>query len=157
GSHDATWANLSALQYHFHTQPLPTVIAWYVDKLSRSILRAGTFGTLVIELGAPLLIFAPRRLRQAGAWAMLTLQILIFLTGNYAFFNLLTMALTLFLFDDQALSFLPRISIFRAGRSGKMVAQASAREARPSRAGKLVYAVLTVLLLTLGISRIFES
>jgi lipase maturation factor 1 len=157
GSHDRTWANLTALQYHFHTQPLPTVIAWYVDKLPPSILRACTLGTLVIELGAPFLIFAPRRLRQAGAWAMLALQLLIFLTGNYAYFNLLTMALIVFLFDDQALSFVPRLSTFRAVASRKMVAQASAGDARPSRAGKLVYAVLTVLLLTLGMSRIFET
>jgi lipase maturation factor 1 len=167
GSHDPTWANLTALQYHFHTQPLPTVIAWYADKLSHSILRACTFGTLLIELGAPFLIFAPRRLRQAGAWAMLALQILIFLTGNYAFFNLLTMALTLFLFDDQALS------SNRAGvpsgpaRERSVNRAATVRErfrwevptpiARPSRAAKVVYAVLTVLLLTLGISRIFET
>ncbi|HEY6346941.1 MAG TPA: lipase maturation factor family protein [Bryobacteraceae bacterium] len=146
GSHDPTWANLTALQYHFHTQPLPTVIAWYADKLSRSILRAGTFGALAIELGAPFLIFAPRRLRQAGAWAMLALQILIFVTGNYAYFNLLTMALVVFLFDDQALSFVS----FRRWAGSQPIA-------RPSRAGKLVYAVLTVLLLTLGISRIFET
>jgi lipase maturation factor 1 len=151
GSHDPTWAHLTALEYHFHTQPLPTVIAWYADKLPRSILRAGTFGTLAIELGAPFLIFAPRRLRQAGAWAMLALQILIFLTGNYAFFNLLTMALIVFLFDDQALSFVSfRFVRFRRRAGPKPVA-------RPSRAGKVVYAVLTVVLLTLGISRIFET
>jgi hypothetical protein len=61
-----------------------------------------------IELFVPFLIFAPRRLRQ---WACLTLvffQMLIFLTGNYCFFNLLTIALCLLLLDDAALrAFLP--------------------------------------------------
>jgi lipase maturation factor 1 len=156
GSHDPTWAHLTALQYHFHTQPLPTVFAWYAEKLPSSILRACTFGTLAIELGAPFLIFAPRRLRQAGAWAMLALQILIFATGNYAYFNLLTMALVVFLFDDQALS------SNRAGVPSGPVRErfrwaAPSPLARPSRTSKLVYAVLTILLLTLGISRIFET
>jgi hypothetical protein len=58
----------------------------------------------------PLLIFFPRRLRMFGAWWLIGLQVLIFATGNYTFFNLLTLALTLFLFDDQALArFVPAL------------------------------------------------
>ncbi len=108
GSHDPTWRNLTALDYHFHTQPLPTVIAWYADKLPRGLLKASTFATLAIELATPFLIFAPRRLRLAGAWLMIALQVLIFLTGNYTFFNLLTIALILFLFDDRDFAWLNR-------------------------------------------------
>jgi len=39
-SHDPTWRNLTALDFHFYTQPLPTVLAWYADKLPQSIHRA---------------------------------------------------------------------------------------------------------------------
>ena len=56
-----------------------------------------------IELGAPFLIFAPRRLRFCGGAAIACLQILILLTGNYTFFNWLTLALCLLLLDDFAL------------------------------------------------------
>ena len=58
---------------------------------------------LAVELGAPFLIFAPRRIRLFGAGLLLGLEALIFATGNYTFFNLLAVAITLFLFDDQAL------------------------------------------------------
>ena len=58
---------------------------------------------LAIELGAPFLIFMPRRIRFVGAGLLLGLQVLIFVTGNYTFFNLLSAAITIFLFDDQAL------------------------------------------------------
>src|SRR5580704_15970286 len=58
----------------------------------------------VIELAVPLLFFAPRPWRFLGGFSLLFLQALIFLTGNYTFFNLLTMALCLFLFDDAALA-----------------------------------------------------
>ena len=54
-----------------------------------------------IELGAPLLLFGPRRVRLAGAAAIALLQVLIALTGNYGFFNLLTMVLCVALLNDR--------------------------------------------------------
>ncbi len=30
-SNDPTWRDLTALEYHFETQPLPTLFAWYAD------------------------------------------------------------------------------------------------------------------------------
>jgi hypothetical protein len=62
----------------------------------------------IIEIGAPILIFAPRRIRFIGATSIILLQILILLTGNYTFFNFLTLALCLLLLDDFVLKkFLP--------------------------------------------------
>jgi predicted DCC family thiol-disulfide oxidoreductase YuxK len=108
-SRDPTWRNLSALDFHYHTQPLPTVFAWYADKLPRGFQHVSTFLVLVIEIGVPFLFFMPRRIRHFGAWSMIGLQTLIFLTGNYTFFNVLTVAICLFLFDDRELArFAPR-------------------------------------------------
>jgi lipase maturation factor 1 len=102
-SGDPTWANLSALSYYFQTEPLPTLLAWYVHHLPHAVLTVATAVTLFIELILPFLIFFPRRLRFVAAFGILLLQVVILLTGNYAFFNLLTMALCLLLFDDIAL------------------------------------------------------
>src|SRR5580704_5095400 len=102
-SGDPTWANLSALSYYFQTEPLPTPLAWYVHHLPHAVLTAATAATLFIELILPFLIFFPRRLRFVAAFGIVLLQVVILLTGNYAFFNLLTMALCLVLFDDAAL------------------------------------------------------
>ena len=102
-SEDPNWRNFSALSYHWHTQPLPTVIAWYADKLPAGAQHFATAATLGIELALPFLIFSPRKLRITAAWWLLGFQAIIFATGNYTFFNLLTMALCLFLFDDRAL------------------------------------------------------
>jgi hypothetical protein len=64
---------------------------------------------MFIELLLPFLIILPRRLRHLAASAFIALQIVIGVTGNYNFFNLLAIALCVFLFDDQALSkLLPR-------------------------------------------------
>ncbi len=102
-SGDPAWASLSALSYHFQTQPLPTPLAWYAHHLPQGPLVAATAATFVVELVLPFLIFLPRRLRFVAGLGFLLLQISISVTGNYNFFNLLTMALCLVLFDDAAL------------------------------------------------------
>ena len=62
-SGDPNWWNLSALSYHFLTQPLPTPLAWYAAQLPPRVLKFATGGTFFIELVLPFLIFCPRRLR----------------------------------------------------------------------------------------------
>jgi predicted DCC family thiol-disulfide oxidoreductase YuxK len=99
-SHDRTWANLTALSYHYETQPLPTPLAWYAEQLPMWVQKASTVSVFAIELAAPLLIFGPRRLKQIAAAAFVSLQMLIMLTGNYTCFNLLAMTLCLTLLDD---------------------------------------------------------
>jgi predicted DCC family thiol-disulfide oxidoreductase YuxK len=132
-SHDPTWANLSALSYHFQTQPLPTPLAWYAHQLPQGLLNAATVATFVIELGLPFLIFFPRRLRFVAAFGILSLSVMIILTGNYTFFNLLNMVLCLVLFDDAALRNVipPRLTRFAQDRvshtkPGKIASYAAA-------------------------------
>src|ERR1700722_8386600 len=112
-SGDPTWANLSALSYYFQTEPLPTPLGWYAHHLPQAVLATATALTLAIELALPFLILFPRRLRFVAAFGILLLQLVILLTGNYAFFNLLTMALCLTLFDDAALRKVLPISLIR--------------------------------------------
>ena len=108
-SGDPNWWNLSALSYHFLTQPLPTPLAWYAAQLPLGALKFATSATLVIELLLPFLIFCPRRLRFVAGIGILLLQSCIVITGNYNWFNLQAMLLCLLLFDDAALQkMLPR-------------------------------------------------
>lgn len=102
-SGDATWRNLTALDYHFETQPLPNMVGYYVHHLPSSVHQVMVGATFFIELVVPFLIFAPRRLRFIAAGLIALLQVQIFLTGNYNFFNLLVMALCILLLDDRAL------------------------------------------------------
>ena len=101
-SGDAAWRSLGALDFHFETQPLPVWTAWYVNQMPHWLLAFGALLMFAVELLAPWLIVAPARFRHLGAWALIALQVCILLTGNYAFFNLLTIALCLLLFEDSA-------------------------------------------------------
>jgi hypothetical protein len=102
-SGDTTWRNLTALDFHYETQPLPTLLGWWAHQLPAGLQKLSTAGMFAIELFVPFLIFAPRRLRIAACGAFLFLQALIAATGNYTFFNLLAVALALLLLDDTAL------------------------------------------------------
>ena len=102
-SGDKSWDSLTALGYHFETQPLATPLSWYVHHLPESVLMTATGMTLIVELLVPFLIFTPRRFRHIAAWCFLIIETCILLTGNYNFFNLLTIFMCLFLFDDAAI------------------------------------------------------
>jgi predicted DCC family thiol-disulfide oxidoreductase YuxK len=102
-SGDPTWRHLTALTFHYFSQPLPTWMAWYANQLPPGFQKFSCAVAFAIELGAPFLIFVPRRVRFFGGGAIAFLQILILLTGNYTFFNILTLALCLLLLDDFVL------------------------------------------------------
>jgi predicted DCC family thiol-disulfide oxidoreductase YuxK len=140
-SGDPNWWNLSALSYHFLTQPLPTPLAWYAARLPAGALTVATGGVFFIELVLPLLIFCPRRPRFVAAWGILVLQACILLTGNYNWFNLQTMLLCLPLFDDAALRrVLPARLLQRLP-----VRSAARRQGRAARLGVAAVALLIVL------------
>jgi hypothetical protein len=108
-SGDPTWRNLKALEYHYYTQPLPTPIAWYMHLAPAWFQHTSVVLMFLIEIVIPFLIFAPRLWRFVGAGLLILLQLLFALTGNFAFFNLLTIALCVLLFDDAFFQrFFPR-------------------------------------------------
>ena len=145
-SADPAWRNLSAVGFHWHTQPLPTPLAWYADKLPPAIQHFLTGAALGVEIVIPCLIFFPRRIRMFGAGCLIGMQVTILITGNYTFFNLLTIALTLFLFDDQALArFAPAPVIERLVDAGKVAGRAR------------VAACVALVVMVLSLSHLFET
>ena len=104
-SGDPAWADLSAMSYHFFTQPIPNPLSWFVHQLPGSSLA--TLFTLTLELLVPFAVLVPHpRARLVAGVCFLGLMLLVALTGNYAYFNLLTAALSLTLIDNR---FWPRL------------------------------------------------
>ena len=101
-SQDSSWRKLVALKYHYETQPLPTPAAWFAHQMPLTVHKVSTLLTLTIEVLMPFLIFFPPA-RPAAAFAFIFLMVLIQFTGNYCFFNLLGIALSVLLLDDHAL------------------------------------------------------
>jgi lipase maturation factor 1 len=99
-SGDQAWLNGTALDYHYFTQPLPTPVAWFAQQLPGWWQVMSVRVMFFVELVLPFFLFAPRRLRLVATGGIAALQVLIALTGNYGFFNLLTLALCLLAIDD---------------------------------------------------------
>ena len=99
-----TWHDLTALAYHYETQCLPPWTAWYAHHLPLWWQRVSCALMFVIELALPFAIFGPRTARLVAAAGFVGFQLLIIATGNYTFFNWLTIALCLMLCDDRALA-----------------------------------------------------
>lgn len=113
-SGDPTWRDLTALHYHFETQPLPTWLGYYAHRLPAWLKRLSVLGMFVIELGVPALMAIPWGLGRSPRWQRLGRRMpllsffllaglmgLIAATGNYGFFNLLAVVLGLPLVPDS--------------------------------------------------------
>ena len=144
---DPSWRDLTALTYHYETQPLPTVIGWYMHQMPVWFHQASTLSMFLIELAAPFLIFATRRFRIVSAYLISSLQLVIFLTGNYTYFNLLTIALCIPLLDDRWFEALMR------KHGGEPVRVSDRVRPRWQRAGM---ALLTVFIVWASIYRTSE-
>jgi hypothetical protein len=103
-SGDTAWHGLTALEFHYWTQPLPNLLAYFVWQMPALLHRAGVVVMFVIELVVPFLLFGPRRIRLVAVGALAALQVGILTTGNYGFFNLLTLVLCIPAFDDGVLT-----------------------------------------------------
>ena len=160
-SADPSWQDLSALEYHFWTQPIPHPLSWYAHHMGQSMLHIGVFFNHFIELCVPWLVLFPLHKKILPYWLLMTLSILwinlgslssttviliglltlcawvlpkgldiylnrlgddgshsrifacmmiivlmmmIGLSGNYGYFNLLTMVLALVCLDDGILA-----------------------------------------------------
>ncbi|XP_004553328.1 lipase maturation factor 2a [Maylandia zebra] len=101
-----TWWGLTALTYHYETQCIPTPLAWFAHQLPVCWQKLSVVGAFVIEIAVPFLFFSPlRRLRLGAFYLQVLLQVFIILSGNYNFFNLLTVTLCLSLLDDRHVYF----------------------------------------------------
>ena len=99
-SGDASWWNLTALQVHFESQPLPGPLSWWVHHFPVTLLKLGVVFTLTVEILLPFLAFGSARARVwLAAWTVVFMGV-ISATGNYGFFNLLTVLLCLSLLED---------------------------------------------------------
>ena len=144
-SSDVEWWHLTALRFHYWTQPLPTALSFYVQQLPDAFQLVSCAVMFAIELAVPWLIFGARSMRIAAAIVLVSFQVLIFATGNYGFFNLLTIALCISLVDDAAILALLPASLRRRVRQEGFAPVPSRRWSRASRGTLAVLLVLVSL------------
>jgi hypothetical protein len=106
---DPCWRELTCLDFHFETQPIPNPLSPFFHHLPHAVLAGGVVFNHIVEVVCPWFVFGPRRLRLIAGLMMLAFQGVLILSGNLAFLNWLTVVPVLACFDDDAiLRVLPR-------------------------------------------------
>jgi hypothetical protein len=153
-SGDGTWTELTALDYHFWTQPLPNPLAYPAHHLGEGVHAALVVLTLICQVGAPWLLFLGRWPRRVGAALLIASQVGIQATGNFAYFNVLTLALLVLAVDDDALGRLPLVKRLVARWSAPVVdARPAPRAHAPAARALLVVIVFLTAVQSLNTLR----
>jgi hypothetical protein len=141
---DSCWNDLTALYYHFETQPIPNPVSRALHFLPRALLRAGVGFNHLAELVAPWFVFGPRVARRIAGALIVAFQATLIVSGNLSFLNYLTIVPALACFDDGVWSrLLPRALVRRAERAAAE-AVASVAMQRVSWAVTALVAVLSI-------------
>ncbi len=101
---DRCWRDLTCLDHHHETQPMPNPLSWHFHHLPRGFHRLEVLGNHAAQLVAPLFLFAPQPIAAISGLAMLATQGWLVLSGNFAWLNALTMTLAVATLDDGVLS-----------------------------------------------------
>jgi hypothetical protein len=101
--HDECWRDLTCLYYHYETQPLPNALSWYFHWLPKRVHRAGVVFSHFVQIIAPFGLFFPQPIAAAAAGLIVGHQLLLIVSGNYAWLNWLTVVLGITGFSDSLL------------------------------------------------------
>jgi Lipase maturation factor len=85
-------------------QPLPTPPGWLAQKMPMWLLRVGLGVMFVVEVLLPAAVFFPGRWSVIGGVAIIGLMVAIWITGNFGYFNLALIVVTLSWFDTKTAS-----------------------------------------------------
>mmetsp|Transcript_25170 Transcript_25170/g.41412 ORF Transcript_25170/g.41412 Transcript_25170/m.41412 type:complete len:674 (+) Transcript_25170:65-2086(+) len=96
-----TWTKLTAMNYHYYTQPIPNPISWYMHHLPDWYHKLEVWGTFIIELPVPIFVFSERLPRIVMGVIMVIFQVVLIFTGNFNWFNYHTIFICLWVFDDR--------------------------------------------------------
>ena len=87
---DASWRDLTAMDHHHETQPMPGPLSRTAHLMPRWWHRAEVLGSHAVQLGIIWLVLAPQPVASFAACAVIATQLFLVVTGNYAWLNWLT-------------------------------------------------------------------
>ncbi|MFE1082579.1 lipase maturation factor family protein [Brevibacterium sediminis] len=90
---DSSWRDLTAMDYHHQTQPMPNPLSRRAHLMPGWWHKAETLGSHIVQLAAPWLLFLPQPIASFAAVAIIITQLALVVSGNYAWLNWATILL----------------------------------------------------------------
>ena len=101
---DPCWKDLTCLDTHYETQPMPNPLSWYFHWMPPWTHHAGVVVNHVVELGVPFAYFAPQPFATIAGLLTIGFQATLMLSGNLSLLNLLTIVIAIPTLDARFLA-----------------------------------------------------
>lgn len=108
---DKCWRDLTCLNYHHETQPMPNPLSRYFHLLPERFHKVETLFNHIVQLGAVWLLFLPQPLASIGAALIILSQAYLVISGNYAWLNWMTLVLAFSGISDAYMQYIIPMSI----------------------------------------------
>lgn len=90
---DRCWRDLTCLDFHHETQPMPGPLSWFFHHLPRPLHRVEVAANHATQLVVPFGLFLPQPVSGVCAAIMLVTQLWLVASGNFAWLNWLAVVL----------------------------------------------------------------
>ena len=87
---DRCWRDLTCMDYHHETQPMPNPLSWLFHGLPRRLHRFEVLGNFAAQLVLPFGLLLPQPFATIAALLMIGTQLYLVVSGNYAWLNWVT-------------------------------------------------------------------
>ena len=87
---DPCWRDLTCMEFHHETQPMPNPFSWLFHHLPQPIHRLEAIGNFVAQLVLPFGLFLPQPFASLAGGLMILTQLYLVISGNYAWLNWVT-------------------------------------------------------------------
>ena len=101
---DRCWRDLTCLDHHHETQPMPGPLSAWFHHLPRPLHRVEVLANHASQLVVPWFLFAPEPLSTIAALVIVVTQGYLMISGNFAWLNFLTIVVALSVVDGSVLA-----------------------------------------------------
>ncbi|PSL05353.1 lipase maturation factor [Haloactinopolyspora alba] len=99
---DRCWRDLTCLDYHHETQPMPNPLSWRFHQLPARMHRVEVAANHVTQLAVPVLLFLPQPVAGGAAAVIVVTQLWLVFSGNFSWLNALALVLATSALGDDA-------------------------------------------------------
>lgn len=100
---DKCWRDLTCLNYHHETQPMPGPWSWNFHHVPKPLHKVETAGNHVVQLVVPFGLFLPQPGAAVAAGAMIVTLLWLVASGNFAWLNWMAIVLAVSVLPDSIL------------------------------------------------------
>jgi len=101
---DRCWRNLTCMDFHHETQPMPNPLSWFFHRLPRRVHRLELLGNFAAQLVLPFGLLLPQPFATVAALLMIGTQLYLVVSGNYAWLNWVTIVVMTAAIADPVVS-----------------------------------------------------